>query len=110
VTSASIRATPSRSREIVLVCRKCSKKVGGGFGVGGKDRLAKGLRRYLGVGKGKKARIAVFETGCFDICPKHRVTVTRGSRPDERLLIAPGTSFAEIVDRLNLAGIDQHPR
>ena len=72
----------------------------------GKDRLAKGLRRYLGVGKGKKARIAVFETGCFDICPKRRVTVTRGSRPDERLLIAPGTPFAEIVDRLNLAGVE----
>jgi hypothetical protein len=103
----AIRATPTRSREIVLICRKCSKKLGGGFGKGGKERLAKGLRRHLGTGKGRKAQIAVFETGCFDICPKRRVTVSRGSRPDERLLVAPGTPFEEIADRLNLGGIEE---
>lgn len=107
MTHPPIRSVPARHREIVLICRKCSKKLGGGFGVKGKDRLAKGLRRHLGLGKGKKARIAVFETGCFAVCPKRRVTVTRGSRPDERLLIAPGTQIAEIVDRLNLGGMDQ---
>jgi predicted metal-binding protein len=100
---------PVRSGEVVLVCRKCSKKLGGGFGRRGRERLAKGLRRHLGVKKGRKARIAVIETGCFDICPKHRVTVLRGSRPDERLLIAAGTPLADIADRLNLAAIEDQP-
>jgi hypothetical protein len=101
----AIRTAPTRGREIVLVCRKCSKKLGGGFGRTGDEHLAKGLRRYLRAGKGRKARIAIYETGCFDICPKRRVTVARSGRPDERLLIAAGTPLSTIVDRLNLAAI-----
>ena len=34
-------------RDVVLVCRKCSKKLDGGFGADGEKTLAKALRKAL---------------------------------------------------------------
>jgi hypothetical protein len=41
--------------EVVLVCRKCSKKLGGGFGADGDQKLAKILRKAIGA-KGRAER------------------------------------------------------
>lgn len=49
----------------MLVCRKCSKKLGGGFGPNGRMRLAKALRHEPGFGKGRKALVGVVEVGCL---------------------------------------------
>lgn len=96
----------------LLVCGKCSKRVGGGFGGGfgdkGKSRLAKALRRYLAVGKGRKARIGVVEVKCLGVCPKHAVTLVDTARPHEWLLVRPGTDMAAIVARLSGAGAMEH--
>lgn len=80
----------------LLVCRKCSKRLGGGFGPRGKTRLAKVLRKAIG-GKGRKARLGVVEVGCLDVCPKDAVTVIDTRRPGEWLLIGPGADIAALV-------------
>ena len=66
----------------ILVCGKCSKKLGGGFGEKHKTSLAKALRKALALGKGRKARLGVVETRCLGICPKHAVTVIDTRAPD----------------------------
>jgi hypothetical protein len=52
--------------EVVLVCRKCSKKLDGGFGEDGDEKLAKVLRKSVkakGGGKGRKAADAAPRPG-----------------------------------------------
>lgn len=97
-----IRALAARSTALVAICRKCGKKLGGGFGKGGDVSLAKALRRDLKLGKGKHASVRLVETGCLDICPKGAVVVIAGDRPGETLLIAGGTPINEVAARLGL--------
>lgn len=88
--------------EVVLVCRKCSKKLKGGFGPDGDDRLAKALKRELGGGKNRKAALGVIEVGCFDVCPKDAVVVARGGAPGDWLVVPRGTPTAAVAERLGL--------
>lgn len=85
----------------ILVCGKCSKKVGGGFGPKGRERLAKALRQAPGFGKGRKADVGVIETRCLGLCPKHAVTVVDTNRPGEWLVVAPGEDLAALADRFS---------
>ncbi|WP_237476981.1 (2Fe-2S) ferredoxin domain-containing protein [Lichenibacterium dinghuense] len=94
-------------RDVVLVCRKCSKKLDGGFGPDGEDAFAKALRRSIdGAGKRKvKARrraVGVVEVGCLGLCPKRAVVVVKGSAPGSMLLVPEGAGMDEVVDRLGL--------
>lgn len=93
----------ARWERALLVCRKCSRKLGGGFGPNGDERLAKLLRRQIGGGKGRKARIGVIEVGCLDICPKGAALVIDASAPGEWLLVSAGTPVAAVAARLGLA-------
>lgn len=89
--------------EVVLVCRKCSKKLDGGFGADGDQKLAKALRKALGAkGKGRKARAAVIEVDCLDVCPKNAVVAVRAARPKAWAVIPRGTSVRAIAERLGL--------
>lgn len=81
----------------VLVCGKCSKKVGGGFGDKGRTGLAKALAKATGGGKRRKDALGVVETKCLGICPKGAVTVVDTARPGEWLLIPAGTPIDEVV-------------
>ena len=92
----TIRTLPVASTALLAVCRKCGKKLGGGFGRGGKQRLAKVLRRELGGGKGKRASIRIVETGCMGICPRRAVVVADGGTPG-RLLIVPAGADVDSV-------------
>ena len=84
--------------EVVLVCRKCSKKLDGGFGKKGDQPLAKTLRKALGLkGKGRKAAGAVIEVDCLDICPKRAVVVLRASAPGEWVVVPEGADVEEVV-------------
>ena len=95
-------------RDVVLVCRKCSKKLDGGFGPDGGQVLAKALRKSLatlaGVAYGKvKARrrdIAVVEVGCLDICPKKAVVMVKCSDPNIMFLVPKGADMDDVLDRL----------
>lgn len=105
-----IRQVRADWREIVLVCRKCSKKLAGGFGPKGDQRLAKVLKGALrpdgrtGKVKGRRARLGVVEIGCLDVCPKNAVVALRSSVPDTWLVIPKGTTMAEMAGLLGLDG------
>lgn len=88
--------------EVVLVCRKCSKKLDGGFGEDGDEKLAKVLRKDLKTGKGRKARVGVLEVGCFDVCPKNAVVAVRASKPGDWAVVPRGASTKAVVERLGL--------
>jgi predicted metal-binding protein len=86
---------------VVLVCRKCSRKLHGGFGDDGDQRLAKALRKGLG-GKGRTARVGVVEVGCFDVCPKNAVVTVRASHPGDWVIVPRGASSQAVARRLGL--------
>jgi predicted metal-binding protein len=93
---------------VVLVCRKCSKKLDGGFGQGGDERLAKALRKHLSLKKGRKAAAGVVEVNCLGVCPKGAVTVVDGAASREWLLVRPGADLDELTDALGL-NTARHP-
>ncbi|MFN3352223.1 MAG: hypothetical protein ACK4Z5_01335 [Brevundimonas sp.] len=101
-----LKTANTRWREVVLVCRKCQKKLDGGFGPDGDQSLKKALKRYLKpemkVGKGRKAELAVIETGCFDICPKGAVVAVNAARPDAVLIVPPGIDLLELRQKLGV--------
>ena len=96
-------------RDVVLVCRKCSKKLDGGFGPDGDEALSKALRRTLGArgryGKVKPRRreVAVLDVGCLDICPKKAVVALRAAAPERWLVVPEGADLADVVIRLGLS-------
>ena len=92
------RTVPSNWSHSALVCTKCSKKLGGGFGPKGKLSLHKALRAVLG--KGRKASVGVVPVKCLGLCPKNAVTVIDSRRPGEWLIVAAGTPIPEIVASL----------
>ncbi|KQT33498.1 hypothetical protein ASG29_05505 [Sphingomonas sp. Leaf412] len=84
----------------ILVCGKCSKKVGGGFGAKGKRALAKELRGQPGLGKGRKAATGVVETKCLGICPRGAVVVVDTRVPGEWRLVRAGADVAALAATL----------
>jgi|GEM_PF-414496 len=103
-----VKTAPTAWRDVVLICRKCQKKLDGGFGPEGDLTLKKALKRYLKrdhirVGKGRKAELALISTGCFDICPKGAVTVVNAARPDAFLVVPAGADLLEVKARLGLS-------
>jgi predicted metal-binding protein len=95
-----IRVLASRWQGSVLVCGKCSKKLGGGFGEKGRTPLAKLLRQALGVKKGRKAERGVVEVKCLGVCPKNAVVMVDGARPDRWMLVPAGAEVNEILASL----------
>lgn len=97
-----IRTVPTSWQEVILVCAKCSKKVGGGFGPDGGQRLDKALRKELGLKKGRKAPVKFVRVPCFDVCPKNAVVVSRAADPGRLHLIPPGTPVGAVAEELGL--------
>ena len=99
----AIRHVEAKTSAVVLVCRKCSKKLDGGFGIGGHERLAKVLRRSLGPKvKPRRATVAIVEVGCLDLCPKNAVVVLHSERPGDWLVVPRGTSIDTLEALLGL--------
>lgn len=92
----------SNWRNAVLVCRKCSKKLDGGFGPDGDERLAKALRRHLKLKKGRKAEAGIIEVNCRGVCPKGAVTMVNGAASREWLLVRPGADLDALARDLDL--------
>ncbi|WP_375402823.1 hypothetical protein [uncultured Sphingomonas sp.] len=84
----------------LLVCVKCSNKVGGGFGPKGSTPLAKALRKQLGFGKKRKARIGVAEVKCLGICPKRAVVAIDTGATRVWHVIPAGTDIADVARTL----------
>lgn len=105
--SRPVRTAGTEWRQVVLVCRKCQKKLKGGFGPDGDKSLKKALRKYLkagkgSVGKGRKAELAIKETDCFDICPKGAVVAVNTAEPKALLIVPAGADLFEVKARLGL--------
>ncbi|HEX7823251.1 MAG TPA: hypothetical protein VF463_21875 [Sphingobium sp.] len=102
-----MKQTSARWNAAIITCKKCSKKLGGGFGEKGKTSLAKALRERAGGGKGRKAGIGVVETGCLKVCPKNAVVAINGARPQDWLIVPRGTALEVVAQRLGLEDGDQ---
>jgi len=98
----AIKIAKTQWRDVVLVCRKCSKKLDGGFGPDADRSLKKALRKYLKAGKGKEAELTVKETDCFDVCPKNAVVAVNAARPKALLIVPAGADQFEVRARLGL--------
>lgn len=94
------RAIAAKWSEVVLVCRKCSKKLDGGFGRKGDVRLEKALKGEFPGKRGPK----VLAVPCLDICPKQAVCVVVGGQPGRVHLVARGTPVDEVIAALALTG------
>jgi predicted metal-binding protein len=97
-----IRKIRTRHEEVILVCRKCSKKIGGGFGPNADMRFDKAMRRELELGKGRKSRIRFLRVPCFDICAKNAVTVVKGSEPESFYVIPRGAALEDVSAMLGI--------
>ena len=98
-----MRIVKSDLRAAILVCAKCSRRMEGGFGPKGKSSLAKVLRKLGNGRKGRKANLAVVETGCLKLCPKNAAVAFNGATPHEWCIIARGTDPVEVA---RLLGVD----
>ena len=98
----AIKTARTQWKDVVLVCKKCSKKLDGGFGPDGDKTLKKALRKYLHAGKGKKAELAVIETACFDVCPRNAVVAVNAANPKALLIVPAGSDLLEVKARLGL--------
>ncbi len=93
-------AKKGRWTNVVLVCGKCSRKVGRAFGPDEDQTLVKALRRR--AGKGRKAAVGVVETRCLKLCPKNAVTVVDARAPDAWLVVPPGEPIDALAERLGI--------
>ena len=103
--SMAVKSATTNWRQVVLVCRKCSKKLDGGFGPDGDLTLKKALRKYLHLKKGKQGRkgaLTVTGTDCFDICPKGAVVAVNTAQPKKLLIVPAGADLFEVKTRLGL--------
>ena len=95
--TAASRPTPWRT--VVIVCRKCGKKLGGGFGRKRKESLRILLRQTLREA-GRRRDVRICETGCLGICPKGGVTALNATNPGMIHIIQAGTDGAQAVQTL----------
>ncbi|MGK2909240.1 MAG: (2Fe-2S) ferredoxin domain-containing protein [Sphingobium sp.] len=92
----------SNWKTAVLVCRKCSKKVDGGFGPKGNLPLGKALKKHLALKKGRKGDAGILDVSCLGICPKGAVTVVNGAASRDWLLVRPGADLNQLAIELGL--------
>jgi predicted metal-binding protein len=103
VETGRLKSVRSDWSNTVLVCKKCSKRLDGGFGPKGKTPLAKALRQHLGIKKGRKSQAGIVEVKCLGVCPRGAVTVINGKAPKEWALVKAGADLDEIAVGLGLA-------
>ncbi|WP_241126919.1 hypothetical protein [Novosphingobium terrae] len=97
-----LRSVPAKTRSVVLVCSKCSKKLGGGFGKKGSKPLVKELRKLTGAGKGRKADLLVLESPCLKLCPKGAVAVMDATTPETWLIVPAQSDVKEVAEKLGM--------
>ncbi len=95
----TIEATATPWREIVLVCRKCTRRLDGGFGKKHREPLRSELKTALRAA-GRRREVRVIEIGCLGLCPKGAVTVAIASRPGELLAIPQGSDAEAVIARI----------
>ena len=94
-----IASRPTPWRSVVVVCRKCGKKLGGGFGHKRKESLRDVLRQAL-RDAGRRRDVRICETSCLGLCPKHGVTAFSATSPGTIYVIPAGMDGAEAARTL----------
>jgi predicted metal-binding protein len=89
---------PTGWRDVAFLCRKCGKKLDGGFGPDGKQSLRRALRDRMRA-EGRRGELGILEIGCLGICPKGAITMGLASAPGEVLIVAAGADIAALLDR-----------
>ena len=97
--NSSISATAAPWQQVALVCGKCSRKLGGGFGKKGKHDLQDVLKDAAKAA-GQRRAMRVMEVGCLGLCPKRAVSAVSSVRPDEVLVVPAGADGAAVLARL----------
>jgi predicted metal-binding protein len=97
-----IRTTLTPWEDVVLVCRKCSRKLDGGFGKDGGSSLRAELKLALRAA-GRRRQVRVVESSCFSVCPKGAVSVMQGSRPGTVVVVPAGAEATDVLRRLDPA-------
>lgn len=93
-------AVKSNWNHALLVCKKCEKKLDGGFGADGDARLSKSLRKAMGTAKGRKGRVGIIEVSCLGICPKKAVVLIDTRRPGVWRIVQPGADVGLLAQDL----------
>lgn len=92
--------------DVVLVCRKCARKLDGGFGPEADQPLPQALRAAIARHEGGKpmkkprrkgAQVAVIEVPCLDICPKNAVIVIPAGAPGLWLSVPRGADLDALL-------------
>lgn len=95
--------------DVVLVCRKCARKLDGGFGPEADQPLPKALRAAIARHEGGKpmkkprrkgARVAVIDVPCLDICPKNAVIVIPAGTPGRWLSVPRGADLDALLGEI----------
>jgi predicted metal-binding protein len=94
-----ITTEPTSWTQVILVCKKCSKKLDGGFGPEGDQTLPRALKTGLRQTQLRRA-VRVIETKCLGVCPKNAVTVLPASTPGTLLTVPVGTPVGDLLARL----------
>jgi predicted metal-binding protein len=97
--SKPIQSTPTNWTQIILACKKCSKKLHGGFGAAGDQSLPRALKTELRAA-GRRRTVRVIETKCLGLCPKNAVTIVDATAPGAMLAIPAGTQLVDLLARL----------
>jgi predicted metal-binding protein len=104
---AASRATPWRT--VLIVSRKCGKKLDGGYGRKRKESLKTVLRQTFRQA-GRRRDIRICETSCLGLCPKGGVTALNATHPGTIHVILAGTDGAEAIRTLlggDAAGLER---
>lgn len=105
--ASGVKTVRSDWSRTLLVCAKCSKKLGGGFGPRGKTPLGKALRKELGVKTGRKAAMGIVEVKCLKVCPRGAVTVVDSNDIGHWQIVRAGSPIEAVIDGLGLNGSAQ---
>ena len=100
--SPDIELIATKWRSAVIVCRKCSKKLHGGFGLDGKRDFSRVLKEELRrADQHRTTRIV--ESKCLGLCPKNGVAVIPAQNPGTMLSVPAGADLLKILAKLQPA-------
>ncbi len=99
MSKPSITAHPTQWQDVIVVCRKCTRKLDGGFGPDSELTLPRALKQSLRE-TGRRHTTRIIETKCLGVCPKNAVTILSASAPAKLYTVKAGTDALAILATL----------
>lgn len=95
----SIKTHTAPWTDLVVLCRKCSRKLDGGFGPDGDSSLRSEMRDALRE-QGRRRSVRIVESRCLGVCPKRAVTMMAASQPGRVFVVGAGSRMEDVLDLL----------